>query len=502
MKNIADASRHVAALVLVLSAAATTRSGFAAGDAETPVTGTLAAAIAAVRPGSILTLEPRVYAEGHLQIGASGTPDAPIIVRGMAGSQLNGRITFGPGVAHWRLEGFGIDGESIKKDGQVDAVRIGPGAHSITIQRMTLRNGPMYGVRVEDGAHDVAITDSTIAGFWNEGTDAHGIGVQAASAITITGNTLSGNSGDGVQLHTNDTLSSTRVASSVVIAGNTIFGNRENAIDIKSAHGVAIVGNVLHTHLNTKGEGIAIQIQYGARDIDIRSNVITNNLMGIELTRGKKDGADYPRAPSNVRIIGNLIRDSIFDPTFSNAGNGTGIVLRGGTNVIVANNTVYNAQNAGMYMGVNSAGELTQGLFTRNNVLGGARNDLNYNADFDKQGGPVFAHNHYVGGRVRDKALAQWAGSSTPLRDAAASSGDPKLDANGLPIAGSPLIDSGVDLGLSLPHSGAAPDRGWSEFAAGGAQVPTPSPTDTPAPPATRDPTLTRTLFLPMTRRR
>jgi hypothetical protein len=486
----------------VISVVGALRPGYVSADSEIPATGTLAAAIAAARPGSILTLEPRIYAEGHLQITASGAPDAPITVRGAPGAQLNGRITFAPGVAHWRLEGFAIDGESIKKDGQVDAIRIGPGAHNIAIQRMTLRNGPMYGVRVEDAAHDISVQNSMISGFLNEGTDAHGIGVQAASAITITGNTLSGNSGDGVQLHTNDTSSATRVASSIVIAGNTIFGNRENAIDIKSAHGVAIVGNVLHTHLNTKGEGIAIQIQYGARDIDIRANVITNNLMGIELTRGKKDGADYPRAPANVRIIGNLIRDSIFDPTFSNAGNGTGVVLRGGTNVIVANNTVYAAQNAGMYMGVNSAGELTQGLIVRNNVLDGARNDLNYNADFDKRGGPVFTHNHYVGGRVRDKTLPQWIGSTTPMRDAAATSGDPKLDANGMPIAGSPLIDSGADLGMNLPYSGGAPDRGLGEFASGGAQVPTQEPTDTPAPPATRDPTLTRSIFLPLTRRK
>lgn len=501
MRTIAAALRIVIGLVLVLMSAAA-RTSFAVNRTPVPVTGTLSAALTAATPGTTLVLEPRGYAEGHIQLAVSGLADAPITIRGVPGAQLSGRITIAPGASHIRFEGFVIDGESIKKDGQVDVVRISGGAKNISLRSMTLRNGPMYAVRIEDGARDITISDSTITNFWNDGTDAHGIGIQAASSITISGNTLSGNSGDGVQLHTNDAPESTQIARNIVIAGNTIFGNRENAVDVKSAHGVAIVGNVLHSHLNTKGEGIAIQIQYGAKDIDIRGNVITNNLMGIEVTRGKKNGADYPRAPSNIRIIGNLIRDSVFDPVFSNAGNGTGIVLRGGTTVVVVNNTVYNAFNAGMYMGVNSAGELTQGLIARNNVFGGARNDLNYNADFDKLGGPAFAHNHYVTGRVRDKSLSQWIGSTTPMRDAAASSGDPKLDANGLPVAGSPLIDSGADVGLGLPHQGSAPDRGWSEFAAGSVQLPTPGPTLPPAPTATPDASLTSKVFLPVMRRK
>ncbi len=459
------------------------------------VSGTLRAALAAAAPGAIIELEPRAYAEGHIEITAAGTADAPIILRGAGlASVLAGRLTFKPGAAHWVLENFRIDAS-----GQtVDAIRLNVNVHHVTLKALTINGGSMYGVRLEDGVHDVAIDACEISGFRNSGTDAHGIGIQVAHAITITNSIIHHNSGDGVQSHTNDTPGAGNWASGIVIVGNTIFANGENAIDIKSTHGALIQANRMYSYTAaTGGEGVAVQIQYDAQDIDIRSNVIYDAVMGIELTRGRKQGADYPKAPSNIRIVGNLIRDVVNEAGFTNAGNGTGLVFRGSSNVLVANNTVLRAPTAAMYMGAGSTGELIQGLVVRNNIFQGVRNDLNYNSDFDTLGGPSFSHNHFVSGRVRDKALGQW---TSVVRDAQLTTGDAVLDANGMPSDSSPAIDSG--LGIGLPFAGAAPDRGWGEFAAGSGQILPPLPTSTPGPTLTPDPTLVNKLFIPVVRRR
>jgi hypothetical protein len=458
------------------------------------VTGTLRDALAAAAPGAILILEPRIYAEGHLEITISGSADRPITLRGAgaARSTVAGRFTLKPGVSHWQFEDFTIDAT-----GQtVDAIRVNSGNGNLTLQRLRLFGGSMYGIRLEDGVHDVRIDGCDISAFRNSGKDSHGIGLQVNTAITITNNTIHGNSGDGVQSHTNDTPSAANWASGIVVANNTIFANGENAIDVKSTHGMLIQANHMFSYTAaTGGEGIAVQIQYDAQDIEIRGNVIHAAVMGIELTRGRKEGVDYPKAPSNVRIVGNLMRDLVYEAAFSNAGNGSGIVIRGSNTVIVSNNTVLRAPIAAMYMGAGSTGELAQGIVARNNIFHGARNDLNYNSDFDKLGGAVFSHNHFVSARVRDKALPQWI---SPLRDAHLSGGEAQLDAIGIPAANSPVIDSGLDIGHAF--AGSAPDRGWSEFAGNAGQL-TPVVTFTPAPSVTPDPTLIHKHFLPIARR-
>lgn len=464
--------------------------GLRASVKPSPVSGTLSAAVAAAQPGDVLMLEPRQYDEAHVEITRGGTPEQPITLRGAGAalSTLSGRITFRPGAAHWVLEDFAID---MSGEAANDALRANAGVHHLTLRRLHVRNGRMFGVRLEDDVSAVLIEDCDIGPFVNSSTDAHGIGLQAVADVVVRGCALHDNSGDGVQSHTSDTPGSGRWARNVRIENNRIDRNGENGIDVKSTRGIVLRNNSLAGYRAAGGgEGIAIQVQYDAQDVDIIGNRITDSAMGIELTRGRKDGQDYPATPARVRIAGNLIHDLVFD-AFTNAGNGVGIVLRGCADVTVFNNTVLRAPTAGLYMGRGNNGEFVQRLRVVNNVFDGGDNDLDYNSDIDKLAGIAFSHNHFVNARVRDRALADWA---SPLRDAYASSGEPVIDSAFAPNAGSPLIDSGIDVGL--PFAGTAPDRGWSELA--GAALPTPPP----APSSTPNPRLIHRVLLPLTRKR
>ncbi len=464
------------------------------------VGGDIQSALAAANPGDVLILDQGALSAGELEIARSGTADAPITLRGRGvdQTQIRGALKVRPGVRHWRFEGFSLDAGGGDRDG----MRVQEGSANLTFRDFRLSNGSGYGIRIEDNVSNIVIEDCEISNFVNSSTDAHGIGIQVAHGITVRRCYIHDNSGDGVQSHTNDTSSANAWATNITIENNRIERNGENGVDVKSTKGIVIRNNLLSGYRAAGGgEGIAVQIQYDAQNVTVIGNVIYDAVMGVEVTRGRKDGADYPRAPSGVNIIGNLIRDLVFD-AFSNAGNGTGIVFRGASAVRVYNNSVLRAPQAGLYMGRGNNGEFVQDLQAKNNVFDGAKSDIDYNNEIDALSGIIFDHNHFVHGTVRQKPIAQW---TSGLRDAHASTGDPRLDANGTPQSGSPLIDSGVNVGL--PSTGAGPDRGWSEFANAANPAPTPGPTSTPAPTRTpqptptMDPSLTLRLYIPIIRR-
>jgi hypothetical protein len=486
--------QHIAAVTAVIVLGGTCGAVSYAPTQAKAVSGDINVALAAANPGDELILDQGLLSAGELEITRSGTPDAPITLRGhgVGQTQINGVIKVRPGVSHWRFEGFSLDAGG----GDEDGMRVQEGSTNLVFKNFTLSNGSGYGMRIEDNVSNILIEDCEIFNFVNPGTDAHGIGIQVADGVTVRRCNIHDNSGDGVQSHTNDNAGANSWATNITIENNRLERNGENAVDVKSTKGIVIRNNLMAGYRAAGGgEGIAVQIQYDAQNVTVIGNVIQDSVMGVEVTRGRKNGADYPRAPSGVSIIGNLIQDLYYD-TFSNAGNGTGIVFRGASTVRVFNNSVLRAPQAGLYMGRGNNGEFVQDLQAKNNVFDGAKSDIDYNNEIDALGGITFDHNHFVHGTVRQKPISQW---TSGLRDASASTGDPKIDANGVPQSGSPLIDSGANVGL--PFAGAAPDRGWSEFANAANPIPTPAPSATPQPPPTVDPRLTERLYMPVARR-
>jgi hypothetical protein len=416
------------------------------------VTGSLQAAVDAARPGDTLVLAAKTYSE-KISIEVSGEAQAPITIKGagMGASVISGSVTVvGSNIV---LEDLAVDVGGADDDG----VDVKAPAKHVTLRRVHLQNGTGYGVRVGNDVDGVLIEGCTINNFDAGSQDAHGVGIMTASNVTITGCEIFGNSGDGIQVNTPDYAGYNRVARNIRIEGNRIHDNRENALDIKSTDGLVFHNNqAWGYHTVDSSTGMAVQVQYGARNIVLTGNQIWDSVQGIEVTRGVKNGAAYPIAPSNVLIAGNLIR-AIVDDGGGDSGNGSGIIVRISSNVRIYNNTVINVAGAAIYVGFSESGQAA-GLDVRNNVLGGVVNDLRIS--LEDASGVVVDYNHYVNGKVNEESLSDWTATGLERH---ATSGDPKLDASWRPAVGSPLIDSGIHVELSF--LGGAPDRGWGELA-------------------------------------
>jgi parallel beta-helix repeat protein len=411
-------------------------------------------ALDAAQPGDIILLEAKTYT-ADLKIERSGNPGAPIIIRGAGRGQttLSGAIVIS-GAAHVVVEDLDIDANS-----DDDAIRIEAPAQFVTLQRLHLYSGSSYGVRIDTDVHDVLIQDSEINGFDAGSSDAHGVGIETASNITIRRCNIYGNSGDAIQSNTPDYPGYNRYASNIIIEDNDLHDNRENAVDIKSTHGIVVRNNRMWgTRVVSSSDGMALQIQYGAEDVTITGNQIWDAVQGIEITRGKKSGQEYPLAPKRVTIAGNLIHDIIAQG--SDSGSGSALIVRSSSDVKVYNNTVQRAAGAGLYISYSNENDLPGGVDVRNNVLDGATNDLYFARDPELFQGLVVDYNHYEHGTIRGDSLADWLLLGFERHP---TSGDAGLSTAFLPLPASALIDSGADVGL--PFSGAAPDRGWGELA-------------------------------------
>jgi parallel beta-helix repeat protein len=440
------------------------------------VTGSLQTAINAAQPGDVLTLQPRTYAE-KITIKRAGTATAPITIQGAGRgvSVLRGKITFSEAAAFWVLQDVDVN-----VNGDDDAVRLNAPTHDLILRRVHFYNGTGYGVRIGSDTTNVLIEECEIDRFDAGSRDAHGIGIMTASNITIRRCDIHHNSGDGIQTNTNDYPGYGRFASNILIENNRLHDNRENALDVKSTHGLTARNNQLWGYrVVNSSDGMAIQVQHDAQDIVIVGNQVWDSVQGIEVTRGSKNGTIYPAAPQRITIAGNLFHDLAGVPPGGGGGRrafvvflpvvrGTitsdpvtriGIVVRGSSNVRVYNNTVFRGAQIGLLLAPSSNSEYPRAVDVRNNVLDGYQSDLALPFDPQKVTNLTVDYNHYVSGRVNNGALSTWLGKGYERH---ATSGDPDLDAALRPRSNSPLRDSGIDVGL--PFSGSAPDRGWGEL--------------------------------------
>lgn len=417
------------------------------------VTQNIQAALDAAQPGDTITLGAGTYIQ-NLVFRRSGNAAAPITLRGVGANAtiIQGAVRIQ--AAHIVIQNLALD-----PDADDDAVQIEMPSQFIQLQGLHLYGSRMYGVRIENDVQYVLIEGSEINDFNAGSSDAHGIGIKTASHITIRGCHIHHNSGDGIQINTPDYPGYKRFASTIVIEDNDLHHNRENAVDVKSTHTATIRNNRMWgVRVVDSSDGMAIQVQYDAQDITIIGNQIWDAVQGIEITRGNKSGKEYPVAPSRILLVGNLIHDLISEG--SDSGSGSGIIVRTSTDTKVYNNTIINAASAGVYLSYSAENAIPTGIDLRNNVLDGKTNDLYLARDAALFANLRVDFNHYVTGRVRNDSLAAWLAQGYEQH---ASQGDPLIGQDYLTLSSSPLIDSGTN--LNLPFSGAAPDRGWGEFA-------------------------------------
>jgi hypothetical protein len=300
---------------------------------------TVTHAAATLAPGQTACVHAGDYHEKQIEAGHSGTASAPILIRG-APNEAQPRIVsasdttqfyFRPNIGYWIVERLQID--KSERDGP--AVQI-LGGHHIVIRDTIIRRGKHHGVLVrghtQNPTTDVLVQRNDVsrlqrfkdaAGkiWYNPAAgrtrqDANGVSIESVNGATVArisvrGNQLHDNSGDGVQcLGVKDAPENqgggptASDAADVDIVDNRVYQNTENAVDIKSCQRVSIRGSVSPEAGgssaankffgyrpagtgtgNTSPGGSAVVLHYYARRVLIENTRIWDSCEGIAVGR-------------------------------------------------------------------------------------------------------------------------------------------------------------------------------------------------------------------------
>ncbi|MBC8076873.1 MAG: right-handed parallel beta-helix repeat-containing protein [Chloroflexales bacterium] len=424
---------------------------------------TIGAGVRRTGPGDTIIVRAGTYAEAVNISGVNGAAGKPITLR------ADGAVTISPtkGIplrvtsSYWTISGFTITAGGRSST----TVSIEAPAHDVILSNGKVHNGANHGVLLDNGTSNNQILNNEITNFWINGSDAHGVAIRESHNNLIQGNNIHHNSGDAVQVFCSDDHElAGRGANGNRIIKNRLHDDRENAIDIKSSDGTVVSGNEMWGYKpSDDSDGMALEIHYGAKNVTVDNNVIHDSTWGIEVSRGKKDGKNYPFAPQGVTIRNNYVH-TITLAGSGNSGDGVGIVVREGANVRVWNNTVQNT--AGPCIVLTWADDARpNSVQLLNNALSGCGSAevwvkdvsipalrIDYNG-YDRAGGARFQ----IGSRAL--SLAAWRASTGHDMHSLETAG--AVGREGLLVAGAALIDRGTDVGL--PFCGAAPDIGAYE---------------------------------------
>lgn len=382
-----------------------------------------------------------------------------------------------------------------------------------------LWNGPQsssdndFGFGVGEGSHHVALRYSELSGNANRsggigvGTwsyngaasasnividhnNIHNLGDVAASSdqdahcvtlngsadyVWVTYNTLAYCSGDGMQV---EAQAGRRAKIHHVFYGkNNVHHNRQSGGWVKNATDVIFSQNVAHDfRANSGGPGACYGFQYDAEYVWFLYNEAYQCNIGIAISGPLSTPGQY------AFIIGNIIHDtnaqSPTDPY--NAG---AMVIRGGTNVYVVNNTMVNV-DAGVNMPPG-----TSAVYIYNNIIANRTNASTYDLYKEGTNPTLDVKNNLYGTNARFSGGAS-SGSAAILASPAfvnQTGGDYHLTASSQAV-NSGIVSTvystfasryGVDIardadGMSRP-TGAGWDRGAFEFGSGGVPPTTPA---------------------------
>jgi hypothetical protein len=266
---------------------------------DVPAGGDIGQAVASALPGDVVQLASGAYT-GDLTLAVDGTAAEPITLRGQSGTVLVGHIEV-PG-SYLKLESFVLQSPA---DGK-DAIQIS-GDHNVLSGLELVGSGDDDGDGIDGSGTGNQVRDSHIHGFVgkdNAGAiaDAHCIVLNpGAEDWIIQNNQLHDCSGDGVQLYAN---AATREIKNTRIEGNTIYWSQaissmENAVDVKDADGLFIVGNTMYGFTGNK----TLVFQKGPANIHVTCNLMYGGFTGVEFRA--EDGGTV----ENVEFTRNLMRD-------------------------------------------------------------------------------------------------------------------------------------------------------------------------------------------------
>lgn len=372
--------------------------------------GSIQDAVDAANPGDVVVVHAGTYAE-EVTLDGSGGPGQPITIEPSPGDgvTLSGRLRMNGD--HWIVRGISIDVTS-----GVDGVTVD--GNDNLLEQVELFGGDRDGV--DGGGVGNQVRDCSIHDFDAGASDAHCIVLNpGAQDWTISGNELYDCSGDAIQLFSQ---SATRDIVNIEISGNHMYftgalSRTENAIDVKDVDGLVVYGNLMHGFPDNK----VVVFQKGPANVDMQCNVMADGFTGVEFRA--EDGG----VVENILFARNVMHD------FSSYA----LKFDGTTNADVHNNTFVDIGSDGLRIegaGLDG-GAVHNNAWLRTGSIDPGNFDASHNAFFDT--------------------------GSIGIASANDVSGDPLLDADYHPSAGSPLVDAGLDVGLMF--AGAAPDIGWQE---------------------------------------
>lgn len=373
---------------------------------------TIGDAVADAMPGDVITVAAGEYTE-DLDLSKSGARGAPIRIEAVreGAAVLIGSIELDG--SDWELVGL-----AVQVPAGTDGISVG-GSRNLFL-RLDLTGGDRDGI--DGGGTDNTVQDSVIHGFDGGDADAHCIVLNpGAERWTITGNELFDCSGDGVQLYAD---AATRTILDTTIEDNLIYYTgaivrTENAVDVKDADGLVIRRNVMWGFPDNK----TLVFQKGPANIEVSCNVMSDGFTGVEF-----------RAED-----GGTVENVVFAHNSMTGFTQYALKFDGVVGADVHDNT---------FVGIDGDGLRLEGLSVEAALV---RNNLWVSTTQIENDGDVTAdHNGFW--MVDDVQI----GSATDVL------ADPMLDADLRLMAGSPMIDAGVDVGW--PFEGAAPDIGWDEL--------------------------------------
>ncbi len=241
--------------------------------------------------------------------------------------------------------------------------------HHLSIRNNNLHHipGKIGGRGVSDGqrTHHIVIYNNQIHSQdgWDQNPtidlDNHGIKFgRYVDDVWVLDNLAYNNGGSFIQVGDWRDPADNQQSRRFYIGRNTSFANRQSPIGVKQSHDVIISENVLYDNvgIQTNAAGQAgIEYQYGSGNLWIINNHIYDSNAGVS------SGSDSGGVGQSQYIIGNLIHDvhasAGYDYNVNTGWSPAAIMLAGGIDRHVINNTIYNA-DAGINIPSSNKGSL------------------------------------------------------------------------------------------------------------------------------------------------
>ena len=385
---------------------------------------------------------------------ANGTVTSPVFIRGVSATA---RPLIRSG---WEVSGTYVILENLEF-GPASSTQTGALVFLAPLNHAALRTSDLHGTLTDGGlaveswtaalTQNVVLVNNTIHDNGDVNADfdqdVHGIVVSArVSNLWVVDNQLYRNSGDGIQINAGSAADQA-TTHHIYVGRNTAYANKQTGFWAKQAVDVIFSQNICHSHRASNSSlGQCMGYQYATQQAWFLFNTIYDSEYGIGIMSDSDQGTG-----TDAYMIGNVIYNihhadaASYNPqtAWSNAG----IMLAGGINHHVINNTLYDV-DGGIHVpeGTVSHLDLTNNIVSTVTVA--ASSDVFIESDATAAA-MMAQHNLYDGDpRMRLGGAAQQHLTAAQLNPSGSLSANPLFvnpaGANFRLQAASPALDAGV----------------------------------------------------------